>query len=28
MNAGGQGVRVLHEDKDASERPFWSPHLR
>lgn len=28
MNAGGQGVRVLHGDKDASQSPFWSPHLR
>ncbi len=28
MNAGGQGVRVLHEDKEASQSPFWSSHLR
>lgn len=28
MNAGGQGVRVLREDNDANQSPFWSPHMR
>lgn len=29
MNAGGQAVRVLHEDREVSQQsPFWSPHLR